>query len=343
MRSWLRAKFLMMRGDHFLRQKRYETALPYYREVTVKQPDNAFAFYKTGYCLAALNRYQDAVAAYDRAFQIRPDYYAVHANLSQALEKLGQVRAASEYMERAFRNDPLRNDPKRAAVREGLEALRRAATLRPDHADTRYAIGVALAAQGDYGGAIAAYKEAIRLHPGFADAYYNLGVAYSELRQSEKEIEAYQTAIQFNEKDVKAWGNLALTYSGKQMHKEALEAYAKLCELQPENEMGYYGAASSLAFLDRYDEAVPNYKRAIEIDPTFIAAHEYLGYTYSLMERFSEALACYEGAMKLAPGSAQLHSELAEMYERMGDKEGAQRLRSQGRGIEAERNRSCHT
>lgn len=105
-----------MRGDHFLRQKRYETALPYYREITVRQPDNAFAFYKIGYCFAALNRYQDAIAAYDRALQIRPDYYAAHANLSRALEKLGQMRAASEYMERALRNDPLRNNPKRAAV-----------------------------------------------------------------------------------------------------------------------------------------------------------------------------------------------------------------------------------
>jgi len=102
MAGWLKTEFLMMRGKLHLRRKNYEAALKCYREVTQLRPQYAMAFAKLGYCLAALERYQDAAVAFGCALQIRPDFTSVNAHLSLALERLGDTRIASEYLERAL-------------------------------------------------------------------------------------------------------------------------------------------------------------------------------------------------------------------------------------------------
>ena len=79
------------------------------------QPQYATAFAKLGYCLAAVGRQRDALDAYERALQIRPDFSDVHAHLSLALERLGDTQTASEYLERAFRSSAQLKNPTNAA------------------------------------------------------------------------------------------------------------------------------------------------------------------------------------------------------------------------------------
>ena len=48
-------------------------------------------------------------------------------------------------------------------------------TLRPDSAEARYNLGIALKGQGKLDEAAACYRQALELKPDFAEAHNNLG------------------------------------------------------------------------------------------------------------------------------------------------------------------------
>src|SRR3979411_1062110 len=72
--------------------------------------------------------------------------------------------------------------------REAEEHFRRAATLQPDRAASRNALGVALASQGRAREAEAEFQEAARLSPRLVDAPANLGVLYTRQGRFEEAI-----------------------------------------------------------------------------------------------------------------------------------------------------------
>jgi predicted O-linked N-acetylglucosamine transferase (SPINDLY family) len=91
----------------------------------------------------------DAIAAYRRAIELKPDYAAALSNLGVALKELGRFD-------------------------EAVAALRRAIELEPDRAEVHNNLSSTLLAQGDHEGAIRACRRALELRPGYTDAHSNL-------------------------------------------------------------------------------------------------------------------------------------------------------------------------
>ena len=65
----------------------------FYRRATEADPDYALAFFDLGNVLDELKRLQDAIAAYQRAIALVPQYADAHYNLALALERQGRVFA----------------------------------------------------------------------------------------------------------------------------------------------------------------------------------------------------------------------------------------------------------
>jgi CheY-like chemotaxis protein len=80
------------------------------RAAAEKDPWSAEAHYYLGHALAKLGRLFEAVAAYDRAAELRPDVDAAHQCLAQVYERLGFQKSAREAWARAVEtcNDPAR-------------------------------------------------------------------------------------------------------------------------------------------------------------------------------------------------------------------------------------------
>ena len=94
----------------------------------------------------------EALACYQRALQLKPDYAEAHNNLGTALQDQGQIA-------------------------EALACYQRALQLKPDYAEAHNNLGVALYARRDLAGALASYRQALRLRPDFAEAHWNLATA----------------------------------------------------------------------------------------------------------------------------------------------------------------------
>jgi tetratricopeptide (TPR) repeat protein len=80
------------------------------RAAAEKDPWSAEAHYYLGHALAKLGRLFEAVAAYDRAAELRPDVDASHQCLAQIYERLGFQKSAREAWARAVEtcSDPTR-------------------------------------------------------------------------------------------------------------------------------------------------------------------------------------------------------------------------------------------
>jgi tetratricopeptide (TPR) repeat protein len=135
----------------------------------------------------------DAIAHYQRALQIRPDY-------APAVNNLGIVRVAAGDLPgaiSAFR-EQVRLQPQSAPARQLLgdalydagserlergdapqaeRLLRESLVYRPGRAETHNNLGIALAQQGRLNDAVLEWREALRIRPDFADARRNLEMA----------------------------------------------------------------------------------------------------------------------------------------------------------------------
>lgn len=105
-----------------------------------------------GVVLQELERWDEALASYDRALVLRPDHMEWHLNRSAVCKALGQWD-------------------------EALASCDRAIALRPDSEDAHFGRGTVLAEVGRYEEMLAEYDRAVALKPDFAEAQYNRALA----------------------------------------------------------------------------------------------------------------------------------------------------------------------
>jgi Flp pilus assembly protein TadD len=106
-----------------------------------------------GLALAAMNQFSQAIAAYQQAIALRPDFPDALNNLGKAHDLSGQTAQA-------------------------VECYRRAIALKPDFASAHSNLAQALCMAGETDAAIAALQQTIALAPQSAQAYNNLGNAF---------------------------------------------------------------------------------------------------------------------------------------------------------------------
>jgi tetratricopeptide (TPR) repeat protein len=85
-RNYAQAHFAT--GQRLYDQGQLAAALPFFQEGLRHDPDNALALTYTGSILAALGRHPEALAAYDAALRLRPDFDLVRKERDAVVAKL---------------------------------------------------------------------------------------------------------------------------------------------------------------------------------------------------------------------------------------------------------------
>ncbi len=120
--------------------------------------------------LQASGRLADAVASYQRAIALEPDFAEAHSNL-------GSLYSEQQHFEAA-----------RAQLRAGPCG-------RPEFAEAHNNLGVALLALDRAQAAVEHFDRAIALRPDFADAHANMGSALISLGRLPDACRAFEAAI----------------------------------------------------------------------------------------------------------------------------------------------------
>ncbi|KAI9133910.1 tetratricopeptide repeat protein [Acaryochloris sp. CCMEE 5410] len=135
---------------------------------------NALAWRDVGNDFVALEQYQPAIRAYQKAIAIAPTGHFYYA-LASAQEQAGQQAAAAQSYAQAGASMPYQH------LHIGIDAYREALRLQPDDANIHSGLGKALLEHGEIQAAIASFEQALSLNPNLTEAKDNIAKAKSRL------------------------------------------------------------------------------------------------------------------------------------------------------------------
>ncbi len=177
----------LLRGalvEELVREQRIDEAKRIHQEGIVRNPGSHILYDNWARAMHSSGRYQDAINAYSKAIEIRPDYYPSRAGLGATLIDAGR------YLD---------------AVAQLTEATRRA----PHAYTVRGNLAVALAALGRTDEAVAELRTAIQLMPSFADGHFNLARLLAGQGKSSQALAHFQIAANLRPDDAEIQHALA--------------------------------------------------------------------------------------------------------------------------------------
>jgi protein O-mannosyl-transferase len=262
---------------------------------------------KLGYDLAQLGRLPEAVANYEQALRLRPEYAVAHLNLARALVSLDRFPEAMEHY---------------------ADALR----LNFGGADAESELGEALVHEGRDEEAIPRFREALRLDPGSAPVANNMAYALLLSGRTEESIAAYRAAVRLSPQYAAAWVGLGYALIGAHRQTEAIAACVEAVRLQPGLADAHNTLGIALARSGRHAEAIASFEDALRIDGGKADVQNNLGNSLAATGRSSDAISHYREALRLDPNYAPAHRNLGEELRRAGfEAEGAEQLKAADR------------
>ncbi|MEG5059536.1 tetratricopeptide repeat protein [Microcoleus sp. A2-C5] len=275
---------------------------------------NATDLHNRGITLYNLSKFEEALAAYDRAITLRPDYAEVWQEKAKTLYELKKYKESQsaydkaielkpEYLEawtgRGYALDKLQQS------KEAIASFDNALKIQPDYPAAWEGRGDALLDSQRYEEAIASYEKAVQFQPNLYQAWYNRGQAYQNLKQYDRAVESYQQAVEIKFDNSDAWYNLGNVFLELNKNQEALEAYEKAVRFQPNFYQAWYSKGIALLKMRRHEEAVESYEKAVKLKPDSSQAWYNLGWSYHELRKYEAAIECYSKALDLNPKESQ--------------------------------------
>ena len=266
-----------------------------YRETIARNPLSWMAHGNLGIELAKEPAtLPEAVAHFEAAIRIRPEYVEGHRNLALAYWNANRLDDA---------------------IREYQTALRIEPTYGTDHMN----LGRLLAARpGREAEATMHLETAVRLDPSLESAYYALGDLSARTRP-DAAIAYYRAAVRLKPDHAEAHLNLANVLSIEPGRlDEAVAEYREAIRVRPNYPEAYFNIGSLLMDVPgRGAEATAAFDAAILLRPDYAEAHSNLGLALSEMPgRTAEAIAHLEQALRINPDLQQTQVLLRDLRRR---------------------------
>ncbi len=227
--------------------------------------------------------YQGAIADYNQAINIKPDYADAYLNRGNAKKNLGD---------------------KQGAIADYNQAI----NIKPDYADAYNNRGIAKKNLGDKQGAIADYNQAINIKPDYALAYNNRGIAKSDLGDKQGAIADYNQAINIKPDYADAYNNRGIAKDDLGDKQGAIADYNQAINIKPDYAIAYYNRGNAKSNLGDKQGAIADYNQAIKIKPDYADAYYNRGIAKDDLGDKQGAIADYNQA-------AQLYSQQGNMEE----------------------------
>jgi predicted TPR repeat methyltransferase len=163
---------------------------------------------------------------------------------------------------------------------EGIEHIRHALELVPDHPDALNNLGNIYREIGRFEDSEASYKRVLEIAPKHADTLVNLGIILRGLKRPEEALVMIEQALEINPEHARAHHNLGNVYRDLERFDEALTAYGRAEKLNPLDSNSARSIAKLLYSQGRHDDAVAVLEALVESQPDDAGAiHQLAAYT----------------------------------------------------------------
>jgi tetratricopeptide (TPR) repeat protein len=279
-------------------QGRFQEALQAYRKAIEIKPDHGEAYFALGNILLYLGKPEEAMAPYGKVLDIMPGFAQAHANLGTAL--LGIGRGA-----------------------EAMENLTKALELDPNLPEAHTNLGIALRNAGRTEEAVASFLKALQLEPGAAETHNNLGAAMEELGRLDEAIGCFRKAVGIAPGYAEAHCNLGNALAENGEHQGASESYRTALGIKPDFAEAHNRLGVSLKELGRLEDAEASLAQAIAHKPDFAQAHNNLATVLRRLGRLDDSAASCRTALKYDPRYAEAYYNLGGALQLDGQWEAA--------------------
>ena len=210
--------------------------------------------------------FDKAIQNYDKAIEIKPDFFGAYNSRGIAYGEKDDFDTAIQNYDKAIE-------------------------IKPDYAEAYNNRGVAYGEKDDFDTAIQNYDKAIEIKPRLAGAYYGRGIAYFEKRDFDKAIQNYDKAIEIKPDYAEAYSNRGVAHVEKRDFDKAIQNYDKAIEIKPRLAEAYNNRGVAYVKKRDFDKAIQNYDKAIEIKPDSADAYCNRGEAWMHMSEWDKAKA----------------------------------------------------
>ncbi|BCL34116.1 tetratricopeptide repeat protein [Nostoc sp. MS1] len=239
-------------------------------------------WFNQGVALANLGLYEQAIASYDKAIEIKRDFSDAWQNRGVALRQLGRYEEANASFNTAF-----------------TQVLQ--FTIKPDDYKTWFNLGLALGNLGQYKQAISSFDKALNIQQDYYQAWYNRGVALKNLGEYEQAIASYDKALEIQPDYYQAWHNRGNALGNLEEYEQAIASYDKALEIQPDYYQAWHNRGNALGNLEEYEQAIASYDKALEIQPDYYQAWHNRGNALGNLGEYQQEIASYDKALEIQP------------------------------------------
>lgn len=269
----------------------HQEAASYFYRAAESAPNHFPVFFNLAVSLEALNRHLEALEAYAKSLQLKPQTKEAHFGRANIFWHIGNTKQAQKEFEAAIAIDA-----------DYAEAQVNSAEMNDDEAKL----------------------ENLKLkYPKCAAAYYYLGrrkFSAGNYTQAQKYLSVADELLASDE--IKTLLAVSLLQNKCEQEK-ALTLLYQAVELNPHNAEALLKIADFQANQKNYAEAEKYYKKAIEFSPQNLSAHTNYAAMLIKTKRTLEALEEYRAAVLIAPETPEISYNLAQILRELKDYEQA--------------------
>ncbi len=260
-----------------------DEAASLYEQLLARFPDHPDTLQLRALIDVHRGRYHDALARFDRALKVQPNFAAAHANRAAAFIGLGRYAEAA------------------ASARRALE-------IDPELPGAFTNLAAALNHDGLYDEALEVCARA--LAKGIAGPQI-LEARAEALAKMERSVDPPKSAIEGAQGQPVAddFVREAIALLDDRGPIPALAACEKALALNPQSFAALFARGRILLALRRYQEAVADCDRALAIDPDSAEIYALRGLTFMEMKQAERALADFEAVLDIDPGYKLIRGE----------------------------------
>ncbi len=310
---------ILLSVSTFYRNAIWRDEVSLWSDVATKNPSNFRALANLGIAYQDRGEIKAALANYDAAIRLSPDYYVVLYDKGVLLGQMGRTEEAIALFNEALRIKP--NYAKAlvnlgvAVARKGdsgkaIAYLQQALTIQPDSFEANLNLATIFANNGKLESAADHYLRALRMEPDNAKLHSKVGVVLHVLSRYHDAADHFREAIRIEPNSAEAYLNLANSQMSLNMPDEAIQAYKETIRLNPASLEGYTNLGVVLMKTGDKEEAVKQFHAAVKIKPDSVEARINLGSALYYQGKVPEAMEQFGIALQLKPDSKEIFDKI---------------------------------
>lgn len=291
---------LLSRAQEAVERQDYGTAKQLLLQYTVASPDDYRGWYTLAYAESALKERDSAITHYQRALQLKPDFFEANLNVGLLFAQVGRRDLAIEHLEKATRETPSSGPHAKAGAWVALGALHAGEQAKHDYVQ-------ALAIDPNNAEAKQALTQP-SCPPGYTEAVTKAGTAppnrsciSNATTATTEELEARVAA---NANDTASLNLLAHRYIEAREWAKAEPLLKRLAVANPTDANVRFRYGVCLEHLLRSQEAQEELLKAVQLDPKLADAYGDLAVVAAANKNYPLSMKALDYRAKLLPESA---------------------------------------